>query len=173
MIWTVLSSALLIFALRLIEVSIGTIRTTMVVRGKRVEAAVLGFLEVSIWVVAASQVIGHLDTVWNVVGYSGGYVAGTLMGMWLEGRLALGHVDIHIVSINKGLEMAQKVRQAGYGATQLPAQGQSGPVHWIEVVAPRKQVAHLLRLVNEVDTTSFVTVTEARQVMHGYQHFVK
>ncbi len=96
-------------------------------------------------------------------------MAGTLLGMWLEGRLALGHVDIHIVSVTKGSEMAQKVRQAGYGATQVPAQGQSGPVHLIEVVAPRKQVAHLLRLVSEVDVTSFVTVTEARQVVHGYQ----
>ena len=173
MIWTILGSALLIFALRLVEVSIGTIRTTLVVRGKRVGAAVLGFMEVSIWVIAASQVIGHLDTVWNVVGYSGGYVVGTLLGMWLEGRLALGHVDIHIVSMTKGPEMAQKVRQAGYGATQLPAQGQSGPVHLIEVVAPRKQVAHLLGLVSEVDVTSFVTVTEARQVVHGYQRLIK
>jgi uncharacterized protein YebE (UPF0316 family) len=160
MIWTLLGSALLIFAMRLIEVTIGTLRTTLVVRGKRAGAAVLGFLEVSIWVIAASQVIGHLDTVWNVAGYSGGYVVGTFVGMWLEGWLALGHVDFHIISRTKGAEMAQKVRQAGYGATQLPAQGQSGPVHLIEVVAPRKQVAHLLRLVNEVDASSFVTIKE-------------
>ena len=173
MVWTILTGALLIFALRLIEVSVGTIRTTMVVRGKRVGAAILGFMEVSIWVIAASQVIGHLDTLWNVVAYSGGYVAGTLVGMWLEGRLALGHADIHIVSLAKGPELAQKVRQAGYGATQMPAQGQSGPVQLIEVVAPRKQLAHLLSLVNEVDPSSFVTVTEARQVVHGYQRLVK
>jgi uncharacterized protein YebE (UPF0316 family) len=164
MVWTLLDSALLIFTLRLIEVSIGTIRMTLVVRGKRVGAAVLGFMEVSIWVIAASQVIGHLDTLWNVVGYSGGYVVGTLVGMWLEGRLALGHVDIHIISVTKGLEMAQKVRQGGYGATQMPAQGQSGPVHLID---------HLLHLVNEVDATSFVTIKEARQVVHGYQRLVK
>jgi hypothetical protein len=81
MIWTLLGNTLLIFALRLIEVSIGTLRTTLVVRGKRVGAAVLGFMEVSIWVIAASQVIGHLDTVWNVVGYSGGYVAGGPVGL--------------------------------------------------------------------------------------------
>jgi uncharacterized protein YebE (UPF0316 family) len=108
-----------------------------------------------------------------VVGYSGGYVIGTLLGMWLEGRLAWGHVDIHIVSMTRGPEVVQKIRQAGYGATQLPAQGQSGPVHLLEVVTPRKQVAHLLNLVNEIDATSFITVTEARQVRHGYQRLVK
>lgn len=173
MVWTILGSTLLIFALRLTEVSVGTMRMTLVVRGKRVGAAILGFMEVSIWVIAASQVIGHLDSIWNVVAYSGGYVMGTLLGMWLEGRLAWGQVDIHIVSVAKGPEVVQKVRQAGYGATQLPAQGQSGPVHLLEVVAPRKQVAHLLHLVHQVDAASFITVTEARQVMHGYQRLAK
>lgn len=173
MVWTILGSALLIFALRVIEVSMGTIRMTLIVRGKRTGAAVLGFMEVSIWVIAASQVIGHLDTVWNVVGYSGGYVGGTLLGIWLEGRLAMGHVDVDIVSISKGSEIVRKVRQAGYGATQLKARGRSGPVQLINVVAPRKQVAHLLHLVNEVDVTSFVAVKEARQVIHGYQRLIK
>ncbi len=68
----------------------------------------------------------------------------------------------------KGLEIAQKVRQAGYGATQLSAEGRSGPVHLIEVVTARKQVADILRVVNEVDVASFVTIQEASQVMQGY-----
>ena len=93
-----------------------------------------------------------------------------MLGMWLERWLALGYTDIHIVSLAKGLEIAQKVRQAGYGATQLPAEGRSGPVQLIEVVAARKQVADILHLVNEVDAASFVTIQEARQVLQGYPH---
>jgi uncharacterized protein YebE (UPF0316 family) len=171
--WAILSSALLVFILRLTEVSIGTIRTIMVMRGKRTWAALFGFVEVSLWLIAIGQVIGHLDTLWNGLGYSGGYVAGTLLGMWLEGKLAVGYVDVDIVSISKGAELVQKVRQAGYGATQLKAEGRSGAVQLIGVVAPRKKVTHLLRLINEVDTTSFITVKEARQVVHGYQSLIK
>lgn len=173
MFWTILSNAFILFGLCLIQVSIGTLRTIMITRGKRTWAALLGFLEVSLWLIGVSQVIGHLDTIWNVVGYSGGYVVGTMLGMWLENRLALGYVNVDIVSPSKGPEMAQRVRQAGFGATQLLAQGQSGPVQWVGVVVSRKQVARLLHLINEIDGASFVTIKEARQVFHGYQPALK
>lgn len=169
MFWTIVSHMFTLFALSLIQVSIGTLRTIMITRAKRSWAALFGFIEVSLWLIGLSQVIGHLDTAWNVIGYSGGYVAGTIVGMWLESHLAPGYVNVDIVSPHKGPEIAQKVRQAGFGATQLPAQGRSGPVQLVGVVVSRRQMAQLLRLVNEVDSASFVTIKEARQVIHGYQ----
>ena len=173
MIWTTIGNALLIFGLRITDVSMGTVRTTMIMRGQRKWAALIGFVEVTIWVVAISRVITNLDTIWNIVGYSGGFATGTLLGMWIEGKLALGYADINIVSMTKGLEIAAKVRQRGYGATQLHAEGQSGPVHLVHVIAPRKQVREVIRLVNEVDATAFVTVQDARQVMRGFGRLAK
>lgn len=173
MLWTTLGNALFIFVLRLADVSMGTMRMIMITRGMRKWAALLGFVEVTIWVVAISQVIGHLDNVWSVVGYSGGFATGTLLGMWIEGKLALGYLDLHIVSMTKGQELVQKIRQAGYGATQVRAEGQSGPVYLINVVVPRKQVAEVLNLVNKIDAGSFVTVDEARQVVRGYRRLAK
>ena len=173
MLWSTLGNALLIFVLRLTDVSMGTVRMIMIMRGMRRVAALIGFVEVSIWVIAISRVIGHLDTVWNVVGYSGGFAAGTLLGMRIEGALALGYVDVHVISMSKGPEIVQRVRQAGYGATQLQAEGRSGPVYMIDVVAPRKQLEEILSLVNETDASSFVTVEEARQVVRGYRRVVK
>jgi uncharacterized protein YebE (UPF0316 family) len=169
----VLGAALLIFGLRVTDVSMGTVRTIMIMRGMRKWAALIGFIEVTIWVVAISQVITHLDNVWSILGYSGGFAVGTLLGMWIEGKLAFGHMDVHIVSKFKGQEIVQNLRRAGYGATQSFAEGQSGPVYLIDVVAPRKQTGAILRLVNEVDATSFVTVEEARQVIGGYQKLAK
>ncbi len=171
--WTVLGNALLIFCLRLTDVSMGTVRTIMVMRGMRRVAALIGFVEVSIWVVAISRVIGHLDSVWSVLGYGGGFAAGTLLGMWIEDKLALGHVYVHIVSMDKGQALAQTIREAGYGATQVQAEGKSGPVHVIDAVVPRKQAKRLLQLVNEIDDASFVTIEEARKVMRGYLRAIK
>ena len=173
MFWTTLGNALLIFLLRVTDVSMGTVRMIMIMRGMRRWAALIGFVEVSIWVVAISRVIGNLDTVWNVVGYSGGFATGTLLGMWIENKLALGHADVRIISMTKGREIAEIIRRAGYGATQLQAEGQSGPVYVTSVVAPRKQVADIVRLVNKVDATAFVTIEETRHVVRGYRRLVK
>ena len=147
----VLAGMLLIFCLRVTDVSMGTVRMLMVMRGMRKWAVLIGFIEVTIWVVAISQVMSNLNNVWNVLGYSGGFATGTFVGMHLENRLALGNVSVHVISLKKGAEIAVKVRKAGYGATELPALGQSGPVSLIGIVVPRKQKPTLLALISEVD----------------------
>ena len=173
MVWAALGNGLLIFALRLIDVSMGTVRTIMIMRGMRKWAALIGFVEVSIWVVAISRVIGHIDTIWSVLGYGGGFAAGTLLGMWIEDKLAFGYVDIHVISMEKGEQILEAIRQAGHGATRLQAEGHSGPVCMINVIAPRKQVPEIVSLVNQIDAASFITIDETRKVIRGYQRLAK
>jgi uncharacterized protein YebE (UPF0316 family) len=168
-----IGTALLIFALRVTDVSMGTIRTIMITRGMRMWATLLGFVEVTIWVVAISQVIANLDNIVTVLAYSGGFAAGTLLGMWIESKMALGYVEVHIISQTEGAEIATNIRKAGFGATILQAQGLTGPVPLITTVVSRKQLPTVLGLVNEIDATSFVTVEDARQVVHGYAKLVK
>ncbi len=168
-----LGTVILIFFLRIIDVSLGTIRTILVVRGKRSLAPLIGFIEVTIWVVAVSQVITSIDNVWKVLAYSGGFAAGTLIGMWLEERLALGDVAVYVVSREAGEEIAEEVRKADYGATELPAFGHSGPVSMVSVVTPRKRLDELLQLVNSRDPLAFVTIDDKRQVVRGYRRLAK
>jgi uncharacterized protein YebE (UPF0316 family) len=132
-------------------------------------AAAIGFVEITIWVIAISKVITGLDNVWNIIGYSGGFSAGTLLGMWIEDRLALGDSEIRIISMAKGRELAERMRQEGYGVTELTAEGQSGPVVMLNVVTQRKQVADVIRQVNAIDATAFVTVEDTRKVVRGYR----
>lgn len=169
----IFAGMLLIFCLRIVDVSMGTVRTLMVVRGMRKWAVLIGFVEVTIWVVAISQVMSNLNNVWNVLAYSGGFATGTYVGMHLENRLALGNVNIEVVSLKKGSEIATKVRKAGFGATELPALGQSGPVSLIGIVVPRKQKPSLLALISDIDPTAFVTVDDMRRVDRGYGSMIK
>ena len=81
-----LAGMLLIFCLRIVDVSLGTVRLIMVTRGIRKWAVLIGFFEVTIWVVAISQVMSNLNNVWNVLAYSGGFASGTFVGMYLESR---------------------------------------------------------------------------------------
>ena len=71
-----LLGALLIFALRIVDVSLGTLRIGMLVRGKRRLAGVLSFFESLIWLVAAAQVLGKLESPIQFVAYAGGYATG-------------------------------------------------------------------------------------------------
>lgn len=170
---SILGAALSIFLLRVIDVSLGTVRTLMITRGIRKWAVTIGFIEVTIWVVAISTALTHLDNLWTLLGYSGGFAAGTLLGMYLEDKLALGYVTVYVISTDKGAEIAETIRKANHGATELRANGLSGPVSLVATVAPRKQADGMLHLVNEIDPTAFVTVDDTRRVVRGYRRLAK
>lgn len=171
--WFILGNAIFIFALRLVDVSMGTVRTILITRDMRKLAAIISFVEVTIWVIAISRIIGQLENVWNILGFSGGFAAGTLLGMWFESKLAFGCADVQIISLQLGTELCTRIRGEGYGATQVEAQGRSGPVQSISVVTPRKKVKELLGLINEIDPSSFVNMRESRHVERGYLQNIK
>ncbi len=66
-----------IIALRLIDVSIGALRIQYLVRGRRVVAGLLGFVESLTWVVAAGLVLSDLNEWYKVVAYAAGFGLGT------------------------------------------------------------------------------------------------
>jgi len=68
----------LIFVRRLSDVTLGTLRILMTVRGRKLPAALNGFVEVTIFVVAISQVVRNATNFWSVLGYASGFAAGTV-----------------------------------------------------------------------------------------------
>jgi uncharacterized protein YebE (UPF0316 family) len=144
---------LLIFVLRLTDVTLGTLRILMTVRGRKPYAALIGFIEVTIFIVAISQVVRNVDNIWNVLGYSAGFAAGTLVGMTIEERLALGWTVVRIISSDAGTRLAAALREAGFGVTEMSGRG----------------MRNTLQIVESLDPKAFVTVEETRRVYRGWR----
>lgn len=164
-----LLGGLLIFAMRVTDVSLGTVRILNTMRGRKWLAGLIGFVEVTIFMVAISQVLTNLGNLWNLLGYSGGFAAGTILGVMIEERLALGFANVRIISPHNGKDLVRAIREAGYGATEMPGEGLRQTVSVIEVVVRRRQVPGLLSLINRVDAECFVTVDEPQRVVRGYR----
>lgn len=159
----------LIFCLRLTDVTLGTMRILMTVRGRKLLAALIGFIEVTIFVVAISQVVRNVSNVWNVLGYSGGFAAGTLVGMTIEERLALGFTVVRVICSDVCNAVAERLRESGYGVTEMPGQGLRGPVEVLEVVVRRSELPAVLQIVDRTDRQAFITVEETRRVYRGWR----
>ena len=80
--------ALLIFALRVVGITVSTIGTLTTVQGRKLFAAATGSLSALVYIIAAGKVVANLSNVWNILAYCGGFAVGTLVGMILEQRLA-------------------------------------------------------------------------------------
>ena len=155
----------LIFVLSAINVTFMTMKTIMAVRGRRVPAAVLGFCQMLVWLLAVGGALSHLDSLWHVLGYAGGYAAGNYVGVSLERRLAIGTSIVRAIfkrssddAYRRGPEAARRLREQDYAVTEVPARGWQGDVDVLNVVVPRKKVPHVLETVSETDPEAAVSV---------------
>ena len=164
---------LVIFLLRVTDVSMATLRMLLIMRGRRLLAPLIGFFEVLIWVMAIGIVVQHLQSPLHVVGYAAGFATGSFVGLLLEERLALGLATIRTVVRSGGAALSADLREAGFGVTEMVGRGRQGEVEVLYSVLPRRQVARALDIVNRGAPDSFVVVDEPRRVERGWLYPAK
>ncbi len=164
----VLFGALFIFALRVIGITISTVRVLIMMRGKKAAAFVAGFFEVLTYVVAIAEVVNNLDNVWNVLGYCLGFSVGTLLGMMVDERTATGFTNIRIISRYKAQSIIEAIHEAGHGATVGWGHGRGGTVGMIVAVVRRKETYLICDIVETIDPNAFITIEDARSVRRGH-----
>jgi uncharacterized protein YebE (UPF0316 family) len=159
---------LVIFGLRITDMTLDTLRVLFVIRGRKALAWVLGFAQSAMWVVAISSVLRHVDNAWNVVGYAAGFATGTVAGMLLEERLAVGHGHIRIISPTRGSALAEAIRAAGYAVTELAGRGKDGTVAVLTCSVRRRDITRITRQAHAIDPDAFVTIEDVRPLHRGY-----
>jgi uncharacterized protein YebE (UPF0316 family) len=165
---TMLQSALLIFALRLGDVTLAILRILMVMRGRKALAWVFGFFQALVFVIAIRQVFNDLNNWMNIIGYAMGFATGTVVGVWLEERLALGYGHMRIISSRQGANLVECLRQEGYAVTQIAGRGRDGTVDVLNCSVPRRQVDAVKSLVTQLDPHAFVTVEHVQPLHRGF-----
>ena len=161
--------ALLIFAMRIADVSIGTIRTIYTIRGQRGVAMLLGVIESGIWILAISKAVALMQhNPWAMVGWACGFGAGTYLGITVERWLAAGHILMRVISLEKACELRDALLAENVGVTRLPGEGRNGEVNVLFVVAPRRRGNDLLEKVQAIDPDAFITIDPITTAIGGY-----
>ena len=158
---------ILIFAARVCDVSIGTIRILFIARGRKFLAPILGFFEVMIWLLAARQVIMNLTNFVYFFAFSGGFATGNYIGMLIEERLAMGAEVIRIITKNDVVALTEYFTKNGYGVTHINAQGATGPVHVIFSIFNRRDRQKIITDITQLSSKAFYTIEDIRSVNEG------
>ena len=159
--------ALAIFTLRIVDVSLDVMRVIFAIRGKRGVAAVLGFCMALVWIFAVGNAVKHLDSVLHILGYAAGYAAGTFIGITIERAVAYGLSTVRIISRHGGVEIAESLRERGYGVTEQSGSGREGNVEIVHVVVQRAHMAEVMAIVDQYDPQAFVTAEEPKILRGG------
>lgn len=161
-------SALIIFLLRVIDMSLDTMRMLFVVRGKKPIAWVLGFLQSLVFVIAISTVLANLNNIMNIIGYAAGFATGNVLGMIIEERLAIGHIAMRVISAKKGKVIVEVLRKAGFAVTEIQARGKDGKVALLNSSIKRRDVSRFENLVTKTEPGAFITAEDVRPIRVGF-----
>ena len=158
----------LIFILRVSDMTLDTLRVLFVMRGQKGMAWILGFFQATIFVLAIGSVLNNLDNPLNIIAYAAGFATGNVVGMLIEGKLAIGHIHLSIISPRRGSAIAEHLREEGYAVTEIPARGKDGMVTMLNCSVRRRKLLLARQIITEIDADAFITAEDVRPVRRGF-----
>lgn len=160
---------LMIFVARVSDVTIGTLRIVMVSKGQKLIAPVLGFFEVIIWLLAMSKIIQNIDNWVAYFAYGLGFAAGNYIGLILEEKLAVGIVQLQIITRANADNLIAKLKARGYGITYHEAHGATEKVGVIYSIIKRADIKQVIEIIRTYNPNAFYSIEDVKFVSKGVQ----
>lgn len=162
---------LIVCCAKIVEISIQSLKTCMMVKGQRLKAAGLGFIECTIWGLVISTIIGTLgDNYILLLFYCGGYATGLFLGSTIENKIALGTSNLELIANDESTKkITAYLREHNRGYTVFEGHGSIDKMNMIFVVLPRKETPRTLKEIRTIcDNHVFVSVSEVSKYAGGY-----
>lgn len=162
---SVLFTGLAIVGARVLDVSLGTMRTIAIVQGRLFVSFFLGFFEVGIWITIITVVLAkvHHSPILGVF-YAFGYALGTVVGIALEKKMALGQIVVRAFATDKAEMIATEIRREGLGVTTFVGRGMQGPVTELLIACKRKEARLVMNVLRRYEKSPFYIVEAAGSV---------
>ena len=161
----------IVCAAKIVEITIQSLKTCMMVKGQRLKAAGLGFLECTIWGLVISTIIGTLgDNIFLLLFYCVGYATGLFLGSTIEGKIALGTSNLELIASDESTAIiTEYLKENSRGYTVFEGHGSTDKMNMIFIVLPRKETTRVLKDIRKAcDNKVFVVASEVSKYAGGY-----
>ncbi len=165
--WDVVALPLAIFLLKVMELTVSTIRTILAVSSMSRQAALAGFVEAVVGVTAMGAAVTNLSNPLAILAFAAGFAVGILSGTRIEEWLALGLRLVQVVNPDPDLQVASSLRSRGYRVTSLPGVGRMGSVEVSLALVRRRSLRVLLSEISSIAPNAFITVQRADRSSGG------
>ncbi len=162
---------IIIFIAKTIEVSISTIRLVYVNKGERLKGALLGSVEVMIWILVVSSVLNNItDDPFKIFAYAAGFSLGNYLGVSIESKIAVGLASIQVV-VNEedGDALARLLRENNYGVTIINGKGKDDSKKLLLFVQlKRRRIPAAIKLIKETDPNAYISINDVKSTVGGF-----
>jgi uncharacterized protein YebE (UPF0316 family) len=158
---------LLIFVAEVCVVTLGTLRIIFVAQSRRFLAPLLGFFEVSLWLLAMCQIMQNLSDWSCFFSFTLGFTLGNYLGIIIEKKLAMGTAVVRIITHRDAALLVEQLRAAHFGVTSVEGQGATGKVQIVMTVVKRKQLPEVVALIETHHPSAFYAVDDVQAARDG------
>jgi len=151
-----------VFLARIVDVSVGTLRTISIIQGRTKIAFFLAFIETSVWLLVLSAVLPKvMESPLLGFFYAFGFATGNVVGILVEKRLAMGYTNFRVITTRYAKEITGALREKGFAVTNFEGEGKDGEVTEIYVVSERKNLPALVKIVKGIEPDAFYIAEQA------------
>ena len=147
---------------RVVDVTLGTIRTILLSKEKVIEPFIIAFFEVIIWFIVAKEALSIADKINNTlliaVFYAAGYATGTLIGSKLSRKFSKSMVKIEVIS-SKNIDDLLKSENILVNKIKL---NDKKILYFFDISG--KSSKNIVEKINKIDKNCHVVVNDTRYV---------
>ncbi|WP_042478040.1 DUF2179 domain-containing protein [Bacillus ndiopicus] len=163
-----MNNIVLIIILQLIYVPFLTLRTIFLVKNVTFLAAILGMIEMLIYVFGLSLVFNGDQSILAMVVYAVGFGLGIFLGAKIERKLAIGYVYATINTQKKNNELVDFLRNAGFAVTIYVGEGRDSERYKYEILTKRNREGELFKIVEQFEPNAFIISYEPKSFKGGF-----
>ena len=159
-----------IFFARIIDVSLGTIRTILLAKEKTIEPVIIAFFEVIIWFIVAKESLSIADnTLLVAIFYAAGYATGTLIGAYLSKKFNKSIISVEIISSNKDNRLLYKLRTHGFRVNVISLKNEynNRGKEMLTIEIKASNLKKVSNIVKSVDDNAYMVVRDTKVVSNG------
>ncbi len=160
-----------IFLARIVDVSLGTIRTNYSVRGKTLLAGIIGFFEIFIWFLVVKEALNsEYNSIWIVIFYSAGYATGTIIGTYISNTVVNSLISVEVMTTQASKENIAKIRSEGFGVSVVETKNtyKEEDADILFITLNSRNLRRLKKIVRDIDLRAFMVINETKVVQNGY-----
>ena len=159
-----------IFFVRILDVSLGTVRMIITVKGNKLVASLIGFFEILVWFLIVKEALNTTETsIFIALSYSLGYATGTYIGGILSDKFVSGTLSVQVILSNNNHKIVDKIREEGFAVSVVNDKGKEDhDKYMLFMEIDKKKINQLKYLIKSLDSKAFVVVNETKMVENGF-----
>lgn len=153
----------LIFAFKVIENTLSTLRIIVVSNGKKILGAILQGIVSIVWVISTSLVVINIQKdPLKIISFTLGAVLGSLIGSLIEEKIALGtNMLTTIVDKTKTAKIIKALKKQNHNAIILNGKRKDELKSVLIIITKRKTRQHIIKLIENIDNTATIIIENA------------